>query len=143
MKRILLIGLCLWSAVLVNGQQLTYEFEYDYAGNRIRRTVVQLNSKDALGETFDETAPVLSDMMVNGETMRFYPNPTTENIRFELDGNRKIGRYVLSDLTGKPIKTGICEDSSFTLDLSAQSKGMYLLELYIGEKPYLYKVIKQ
>lgn len=143
MKKIILFGLCLWSAMLVRGQQLTYEFEYDYAGNRIRRSVVQLNNRDAFEESTEESSPVLSEKLSNGETMRLYPNPTSDIIRFELDGIGQIGRYVLSDITGKPIKTGTCYNSTLTLDLTGQSKGVYLLELLIDKKPYFYKVVKQ
>lgn len=143
MKRIILLCLCLWSALVVCGQQLTYEFEYDHAGNRTRRSVIQLNNRDALGESVEETSPVFSDKLSHGETMRLYPNPTTEHIRFEMDGKGKIEHYVLSDITGKPIKTGTCNNSSLTLDLSTQSNGVYLLELFINGKPYSYKVIKQ
>ena len=143
MRKLLLLGLCLWSAFVVNGQQLTYEFDYDLAGNRVRRTVVQLNNGDALEKSIGEIPDALSEIMSDGKTMRLYPNPTTESIRFELDGNQKIGKFVLSDINGKPIKTGLCENSSLTLDLTTQSKGMYLLELFIDDKPYFYKIIKQ
>ena len=143
MKKTILLCFCLWSVMIVCGQQLTYEFEYDHAGNRIRRTVVQLNNRDAFGESVEESSPVLSERLSNGETMRLYPNPTSDIIHFELDGNGQIGRYVLSDITGKPIKTGTCNNSSLTLDLTGQSKGVYLFDLFIDKKPYSYKVIKQ
>ena len=118
MKKILLFYFCLWSSMLVNAQSLTYEFEYDHAGNRIRRTVIQLNNRDELGESIEESSSVLSDRLSNGEIMRLYPNPTTDNIQFELDGDGQIGGYVLSDITGKTIKTGTCNNSSLTLDLT-------------------------
>ena len=143
MKKLLIIGLCLWSALLVNGQQLTYEFSYDNAGNRICRTIIQLNSKNEERENYDELCHPLSDVMGNGTTMKLFPNPTKEYIRFELNGNGKIGKYVLSDITGRIIRQDSCETPSLTLDLSDQREGIYLLELFVEEKPYIYKVIKQ
>ena len=54
-----------------------------------------------------------------------------------------IGDYVLSDITGRVVAKGRCQDTSLTLDLSNQKEGMYLLELLIEEKTLIYKIIKQ
>lgn len=143
MKRLLLLFLCLLSAVLVRGQQLTYEFDYDHAGNRIRRTVIIINHKDAGQNDKDEPGSPLIDMMNGGAAMAIFPNPTKESVRFELSGSDRIGDYVLSDISGRVVTRGRCEDPSLTLDLSRQKDGIYLLEILIDKKPHVYKVIKQ
>ena len=75
--------------------------------------------------------------------MTLFPNPTKESIRFETSGENKIGAFILSDATGKVIAKGSCEDQSFTLDLSDQLGGIYLLEVFVEGKPHIYKIIKQ
>ena len=138
MKKILLIGLCLWSVLFVRGQQIIYEYTYDDAGNRVSRAVVQLNGRDC-----NELRGPLTNVMSNGETMLLFPNPTKGSIRFELSGDQKIGRYTLSDVTGRLIANGVCENPSLVRDLSEQREGIYLLELFIEEKPNVFKIIKQ
>lgn len=142
MKKILLLGLCLWSVMLVNGQQITYEYLYDAAGNRTRSTIVQLN-RDGWGNHHEQNLSPLTDAIDNGLTMTLFPNPTKESIRFETSGENKIGAFILSDATGKVIAKGSCEDQSFTLDLSDQLGGIYLLEVFVEGKPHIYKIIKQ
>ena len=137
MKKLLLLALCLWSVLFVKGQSLTYEFDYDYAGNRIRRTVVQLNNRNAEERTMDEAYTSLTDRMSNGTTMTLFPNPTKESIRFELSDGDRIGDYVVSDISGRVVTKGYCENLSLTLDLSDQPVGVYLLNLFIGKKPYV------
>ena len=133
MRKTLLIWLLLSSFGAI-GQQLTYEYSYDNAGNRVRRAVVQLNSKG--GDQF-------TDLISYGVTMTLYPNPTQGSVRFALSGDGVIERYILSDMTGRILEDGSCVNSSMTLDLSARQDGMYLLDLFIDGKRHIYKVIKQ
>lgn len=141
MKRLLLIALGMWSVMTAAGQTLSYEYSYDNAGNRIRRAVVELNSKDAKGEGMMSSP--LTDVIGNGETMMLFPNPTHGSIQFILSGEDRSGRYMLSDMTGRLLEEGRFNGSSMTLDLSARQNGMYLLKLFIDEKQVVYKVIKQ
>lgn len=143
MKKMLLLGFCLWSVMLVNGQQITYGFTYDPAGNRIRCTVVQLNNRDDGEYDHEQTPSPLTDMLSSGLTMTLFPNPTKESIRFEVSGGNKIGEFVLSDIAGRILTKGYCEDSSLTLDLSGYKDGAFLLAVIIEEKPCVYKILKQ
>lgn len=143
MKRMLLLGLCLWSVMLVNGQQITYEYQYDAAGNRTRSTVVQLNNRDGCGSSHEQTPSPLTDMLSNGLAMKIFPNPTKESVRFEVSGENKIGEFVLTDIAGRTLAKGYCEDSSLNLDLSDYKEGVFLLEVVIGGKQCVYKIIKQ
>lgn len=143
MKRLVLVCLFLLSLLTVQGQRLTYEYGYDNAGNRVRRFVVRLDRNDNDKSQTDESLAPLTEVFGEGETMRLYPNPTTESVKFELTGDRKIGSYALSDINGRLIAKGTCESSTLTLDLSRQRDGVYLLELFVDEKPHVYKVIKQ
>ena len=137
-----MIGLCMWSVMFANGQTLSYEYDYDNAGNRTRSTIVQLN-RDGCENHHEQYLNPLTDVIDNGLTMTLFPNPAKESIRFETSGENKIGAFILSDAAGRIIKKGSCEDQSLTLDLSGQHEGIYLLEVIVKEKPYIYKIIKQ
>ena len=139
----MLFGFLLYSFAALYGQQLNHEYSYDNAGNRTTRTIIQLNSKRAGEANNEELCNPLTDVLSSGETMRLFPNPTQETIRLELLGDKKIGRYTLTDITGRLVIEGSCETPSLTLNLSAQSEGIYLLEFLIDEKPHIYKIIKQ
>ncbi|MCR4847439.1 MAG: T9SS type A sorting domain-containing protein [Bacteroidales bacterium] len=143
MKRLLLIGLCLWSFLLSKGQTVSYEYDYDNAGNRIRSVVVHLNDRGGYETDYGKNPSPSTEMMANGLTMTLFPNPTQGTVRFELSGNERIGDYVLSDISGRIIEKGYCENACLTLDLSCQNDGIYILELFIEKKPHTYKIIKQ
>lgn len=143
MKRLFFIVLCIWSVALVKGQRLTYEYSYDNAGNRVRRAIVRLGNRNGNGISNDTLLNPLNDVIDSGLTMTLFPNPTKETVRFDLGGDGRIGRYVLTDMSGRHITEGTCGTQSLTIDLSAESEGMYFLELFIEGKPRVYKVIKQ
>ncbi|MBO7630255.1 MAG: T9SS type A sorting domain-containing protein [Bacteroidales bacterium] len=143
MKKILILGLCLWSVLFAKGQTISYEYDYDNAGNRIRSVVVHLNDRGSRETDSEKDICPLTDMMANGLTMTLYPNPTKESVRFELSGGDGIGDYVLSDITGKVIEKGYCENTHLALDLSTQKEGIYILEIFIEKKLHTYKIIKQ
>lgn len=143
MKRLLLIGLCLWSFLLSKGQTVSYEYDYDNAGNRIRNVVVHLNDRGGYQTNSEKHPSPLTDIMADGLTMALFPNPTQGTVRFELSGDERIGDYVLSDISGRVIEKGYCENACLTLNLSNQNDGIYILELFIEKKPRTYKIIKQ
>lgn len=139
MKKPLFLLFILCSVSFVKGQSLTYEYDYDRAGNRVQRIVVRLFNRD-----FEEkSVSPLTDILGNGMTMSLFPNPTKENIRFELNDNEPIGNYSLSDFNGRILTQGYCKETTLIVDLSDYQKGIYLLELTIKGKQHSYKIIKQ
>lgn len=121
-------------------QSISYEYDYDQAGNRIRRSVVALTRSDQKGDA------VLSftDELPDGNRMTLFPNPTKGVIRFEMgqpDG--VLGHYRLFDLKGTLLMEGVCESHAFDLDLSGQPNGVYLIEFQNKNKVYSNKIIKE
>ena len=144
MKHIVLtMGIILFCALNAHAQQLVYEYDYDHCGNRVIRMCVQLNDRAGAEMNRDSADIALKEDWDNGETMMLYPNPTKESVRFEIQGESKIGNYYLSDISGKTIEKGNCGNNFMILDLSNQKSGIYLLELYVDNKKHFYKVIKQ
>lgn len=144
MKRIsLLLSLLLLCGMGLMAQSLSYEYDYDQAGNRIRRSVVSLPRGDQKG---NEGKNILSftDELPDGNRMTLFPNPTKGVIRFEMgqpDG--VLGHYRLFDLKGTLLIEGVCESHAFDLDLSGQPNGVYLIEFQNKNKVYSNKIIKE
>ena len=141
MKRIsLLLSLLLLCGMGLMAQSLSYEYDYDQAGNRIRRSVVTLTRGDQKGDAI----PSFTDELPDGNRMTLYPNPTKGVIRFEIgqpDG--VLGHYRLFDLKGTLLIEGVCESNAFDLDLSGQPNGVYLIEFQNKNKVYSNKIIKE
>ena len=138
MKR-LLFTMC-WILVLAGGihAQNLFEYDYDAAGNRIRRRVVIMKTG---GNPMDDrmNPPAVLD---EGD-MRLYPNPTLGVVVFELMDGSGVARYRLSDANGKLIETENVAGSPLRLDLSGRPAGVYLLEVLLEGGRKYYKIIKQ
>ena len=141
MKRIsLLLSLLLLCGMGLMAQSLSYEYGYDQAGNRIRRSVVALTR----GDQKSDAVLSFTDELPDGNRMNLFPNPTKGVIRFEMgqpDG--VLGHYRLFDLKGTLLMEGVCESHAFDLDLSGQPNGVYLIELKKKNKVYSNKIIKE
>lgn len=68
-----------------------------------------------------------------------YPNPSSELITVENTKNNTP--YNIYDLNGKLVKSGVISNS--TINVKSLSKGMYNLELKVGEQTVSKKVVKQ
>ena len=141
MKRIsLLLSLLLLCGTGLMAQSLSYEYDYDQAGIRIRRSVVTLTR----GNQKNDTIPSFTDELPDGNRMTLYPNPTKGVIRFEIgqpDG--ALGHYRLFNLKGTLLIEGVCKSNAFDLDLSGQPNGVYLIEFRNKNKVYSSKIIKE
>ena len=141
MKKIsLLLSLLLLCGMGLMAQSLSFEYDYDQAGNRIRRSVVTL----ARGYQKGDAVPSFTDELPDGNCMTLFPNPTKGVIRFEMgqpDG--VLGHYRLFDLKGSLLMEGYCENNAFDLDLSGQPNGVYLIEFQNKNKVYSNKIIKE
>ncbi len=69
-----------------------------------------------------------------------YPNPTTSTLTIQ----NASGLYHLSDITGKTLLSGLASgETTFTLDISTLSSGVYFLTLSEGGQQVVRKVVKQ
>lgn len=142
MKRFgLLISMLLLCGMGLMAQSLSYEYGYDQAGNRIRRSVVGLSRGIQKGET----SLSYTEEMPDGNQMTLFPNPTKGMIRFEMgQTNDVLGHYRLFDLRGVLLTEGVCESNALDLDLSGQPNGVYLMEFQkSNNRVYSYKIIKE
>lgn len=109
----------------------TKEYVYDNLGNRL-----QINM---------ETLSIDSETLKN--TITVYPNPTNQFININLPEtiiNQKV-EIIIYDINGRELKTNKqqIESTTFSLDVSAFSNGVYLLRILNGDKKWSQLFIKK
>jgi uncharacterized protein YjdB len=78
---------------------------------------------------------------VRNSTYEVYPNPSDGKFTIKLKEMK--GRFVVYDLSGSAIAAGVISDYRFSLDLSSNGNGVYLLRVTTGEKSEISKLIVQ
>ena len=74
-------------------------------------------------------------------TFTLFPNPAANTVTIE--NQTASGTYQLQDITGKVLLSGTITATKFNLDISALSKGIYLLSLIDGEQQVKRKIVKE
>ncbi len=160
MKKIILASALLVSAAVNVSAQMRY-FCYDESGNRSSRKTVGCNiiepTKPPKGPVIlresniaafnnallypNLTAPDAIATNSNTGTTHaignatLYPNPTTGILHVEFDEVSNM-TYQLYDMTGRIIREGNAEATQrFTLDITQQMSGLYLLRIQIKDEP--------
>ena len=143
-------------------------YEYDNAGNRIRRKVIEVIPKlppaptppDSLQVTSYELQEVASPAsFVSPELatpdyfletvaqveMKIYPNPTTEKITLEISGweDLQTGIFKLYSLNGQLLQEQPVSSATTVVSLTGLSKGTYILKVQINGITEDWKIIKQ
>lgn len=77
-------------------------------------------------------------------SINVYPNPTSDNIYFDLTEKQGEARVLISDLSGRAIiDTKIELSSTKNIDVQSLNKGYYIINLIVGEHKYQQKFAKQ
>ncbi len=79
--------------------------------------------------------------------VRVYPNPATEVVHVDIHaGNNEAVVYTLLDMTGRTVQQGVWNVSSsgsrFSLNVSAEPRGVYLLRLSTDEGRSTFRILK-
>jgi len=137
----ILIIMLLCSFAHVQGQTKV-GFDYDLDGNMIHRKIVTMLSPAVKSEMKD-TASV-SDI-IGEQKITIYPNPTKGLFQIAiktLDSNQK-NYFLLYSISGTKLQQKNISDSYMDIDISNYPKGVYLLDVILGDKVSRWKVIKQ
>lgn len=147
MKKILILGLCLWSVMLANGQQPFYiSFNYDENGNRTG-TEILFTRAGGVGDNTMEEQVFMSSISDSFNTVEVsvYPNPTNEKV-YVATNNMENGhtmKALLMSVSGETLEERTVSGSKESFDLSGRASGIYLLELNLDQEKHIWKVIKK
>jgi len=87
------------------------------------------------------TALGIENISVNNNSFSIYPNPVKEILRIQNASNLVIDQIIVTDLKGKRVFEK--NVSTTQIDTQELQQGMYLLQVFSGEKRFQYKFIKQ
>ncbi|MBR3529471.1 MAG: T9SS type A sorting domain-containing protein [Bacteroidales bacterium] len=117
-------------------------YDYDNAGNRILRHVLEL--RNVQSDSRSDTAECYVDRMPT-VSVKAYPNPTQEIVRLEFQGCQSDTKILLKlyDSQGQLLLEQEGVGDGMTLNFEGRASGAYILDLVIGETRTSWKVIKR
>lgn len=140
MKKYILAFLFLCCATIGFAQCISIEYTYDLAGNRISRTKIDLTTSCSRKGTADTATEQISE----NKRMVLFPNPVQELLNIHLLGDWKNEQSSLwlYDLAGKQILMKQNLNSQNEIPFASLPIGMYIVKVFIDNKYYEYKVVK-
>ena len=122
-------------------------YDYDAAGNRILRTIIELRSTKA---HFDNTAESVSkshqstyyEEVVGKNAVKVFPNPTDGLVTLQFEQPVENGHYQLFNLSGRLLSEGSITTTA-TIDLSGHPAGAYMLTIRLGDEKETWKIVKR
>lgn len=155
-ERRYLILLMLW----VIGQSIFAQsplpriYEYDAAGNRVLRKVLELKnletdtSNNMLADNISyiqENIPkreVVFEEQIGDVSIRIFPNPTQGELTLQCNVS-VIGTYEILSQSGQLLQNGRLASNISHIDFSPLPSGVYLLRLNMKDKSETWKIIKK
>lgn len=146
MKKEVMLTICLLLFSCIAYSQTNFSFDYDANGNRITREIIVLKSQITKSENIQDTIlQDLSSQVIKKDDIKIYPNPTRGNLKIELNINSDIEKIQINIINVKGqlvYKTNELENS-YTINLSSEPKGAYILIMQVNDKRYEWKIIKE
>jgi hypothetical protein len=133
----------------IKAQSLVVTFEYDAAGNRVKRSMQA--PPPPCTNCQRESIPTTEDVKIeepNGESklsITAYPNPTEKELVLSIEGFDNIkeeANFALVDLEGRMLKKARITNKKTSLDLSSFPKGTYYLNVTADDQHVSFKIIK-
>lgn len=118
-------------------------FNYDDAGNRISRYIIELKNTEDVDE---EVYKQLNFSISKKRNILVFPNPTKgiltiEIIDEELNEDTLIQMNIYT-LKGDLVSSKDYSRKAFEIDLSDKPSGMYLMDIYIGYDKHNFMIVK-
>ena len=135
-------------------------YEYDEAGNRVVRKVLELqspspsppkhksmddeNDGDENGDVKEVEEAFLLDK-VGDVKLKLFPNPTTSMVTIQIENMELVGEGFIHvyNTTATLLGTQQIVSSSASIDLSAYPAGIYLVNIIINGKETRWKIVKK
>ncbi len=133
MKQFLIALMCCLGIVYqAQAQSSALTFEYDAAGNRVKRF-------DPPGKT--EILPITT--LSTAITTKLFPNPTANYVTIQASAELIDGVLVVNDISGHTLTQQPFSGTENILNLSTLPTGIYFVRLTGKDYEQLWKVIKQ
>jgi len=127
-------------------------FEYDAAGNRIRRypqTITFTSKSEALAnnmypEAIEESLPEPIEETIAEAKITLFPNPTTEILHVKIENNNTTSNTIeVFDVNGRVVYTANNMEELTQINVSTWNKGMYVLRMQLGTSTKEWPILKQ
>lgn len=118
-------------------------YDYDMAGNRISRKIVELNNPNYAKQHVETPAPV--EEQLGERKITVYPNPTKGALAVEMTGGDQKDQMSLSVFSSQGVLLqSIKVTTTITqVNMSAYPASYYILRVQAGDKMTEFKIIKQ
>lgn len=129
---------------VLKGQSV--HFAYDNAGNRISREIVlDPENKQLINENLQSEANINNSLLLQDYLIKIYPNPTqgSLNLIIKDDLGGSFASILVIDMNGKKLFETETSSMESIVDLSKQTKGVYVLQVKIGDKTSEWKIVKE
>lgn len=143
MKNKMIIFFLLGAFINLDAQNIG--FVYDADRNMEGRYIVQLRvSEKKQAEECEESMTDIESAEFNGKKISIYPNPTKGIITIKLDNldNQEKNSCKLYDMKGQLMFFQEINRNETEIEIDGDN-GVYLLDIYIGEKISKWKILKQ
>lgn len=116
----------------------------DYTITAIGEYTVQVSLKGCVSALSNMIKDVVTSIssVENNDGIRIYPNPVSDDLTIEFNGNMNEIRYEVINAYGKLITSGVFRESTI-VHTSSFSDGLYVIKFNTGKTCEFRKVIKQ
>jgi hypothetical protein len=137
----LLFSFLVFLSTAMQAQKVAYD--YDMAGNRISRKVVNLDNPNYAKKQAETPVPV--EDQLGERKITVYPNPTKGALAVEMTGGNQKDQMSLSLFSSQGVQLqSIKVTTTVTpVNMSAYPSGYYILRVQAGDKMTEFKIIKQ
>jgi len=116
----------------------------DYTITAIGEYTVQVSLKGCVSALSNMIKDVVTSIssVENNDGIRIYPNPVSDDLTIEFNGNMNEIRYAVINASGKLITSGVFRGSTI-VHTSSFSDGLYVIKFNTGKTYEFRKMIKQ
>jgi|ERR1035437_2487691 hypothetical protein len=141
---LLLLFINLYTKIAAQSTKAMVSYDYDYAGNRVARTVIFVSTSDGVKQNKNVDPQPVKEQLGELE-ITIYPNPTKGMLQVVISGMKPNDTYNLNlyDLQGKPLFLKAGQSDKTLLDMASYVPGSYILRVQAGSKIKEFKIIKQ
>lgn len=128
--------------------EVTHTYDFDAAGNRILRTVLEINQrslKSACPEdsVWNPNQNQYYEELIGKNSVKIYPNPTHGLVTLQFEKPIDNSYYQLFGLSGQLLSEAHITGTTVTIDLSEHKTGVYMLTISLNGKKETWKIIKK